>query len=97
VEYSVYKLANTHNKTQMIKKRDYTWTREGSIVMDSALIRRFLEMLERTFQTERLYKIKHGVKMKNGMSMCQEITIVKIFVESLVECCKTMKPYQVGL
>jgi len=87
VEYSVYKLANTHNKTQMIKKRDYTWTREGSIVMDSALIRRFLEMLERTFQIERLYKIKHGVKMKNGMSMCQEITITKIAIQNLAEMC----------
>jgi len=80
VEYSVYKLANTHNKTQMIKKRECAWTREGKIVMDSPLIRKFLEMLERTFQTERLYKIKHGIKMKNGMSMCQEITIAKIFV-----------------
>jgi len=87
VEYSVYKLAITHNKTQLIKKREYTWTREGSIVMDSGLIRRFLEILERTFQTERLYKIKHGVKMKNGMSMCQEITIVKITVNSLIDLC----------
>ncbi len=75
------------NKTQMIKKRDYTWTREGSIVMDSDLIRRFLEILERTFQTERLYKLKHGVKMKNGMSMCQEITIVKNFVQKLSDYC----------
>jgi len=82
VEYSVYKLANTHNKTQMIKKQDYTWTREGSIVLDSDLIRRFLEMLERTFQSERLYKFKHGLKMKNGMSMCQEITIVKIIIQN---------------
>jgi len=87
VEYSVYKLANTHNKTQMIKKREFTWTREGNIVMDSALIRRFLEMLERTFQTERLYKIKHGIKMKNGMSLCQEITIAKSNVQNLADYC----------
>jgi len=71
----------------MIKKRDYTWTRDGSIVMDSDLIRRFLEILERTFQTERLYKIKHGIKMKNGMSMCQEITIAKIFVNNMTDYC----------
>jgi len=87
VEYSVYKLAITHNKTQLIKKREYTWTREGSVVMDSGLIRRFLEILERTFQTERLYKLKHGVKMKDGMSMCQEITITKIFVNNMIDYC----------
>ena len=87
VEYSVYKLAITHNKTQMIKKRDYTWTREGNIVMDAELIRRFLEILERKFQTERLYKIKHGIKMENGMSMCQEITIARITVSKLSEYC----------
>ena len=69
----------------MIKKREYTWTREGKIVMDSGLIRRFLEILERKFQSERPYKLKHGVKMKNGMSMCQEITIAKIFVGNLIE------------
>jgi len=91
VEYSVYKLANTHNKTQLIKKRDFTWTREGNIVMDSDLIRRFLEVLERMFQTERVYKIIHGIKMKNGMSMCQEITIAKIFVQKLVNYCIEQK------
>jgi len=79
----VYKLANAHRKTQKIKKREYTWTREGKIVMDSDLIRRFLEILERKFQSERPYQFKHGIKMKNGMSMCQEITIVKITVENL--------------
>ena len=85
VESSVYKLATVHSKTQMIKKREYTWTREGKIVMDSSLIRRFLEVLERKFQSERPYKIKQGLKMKNGKSMCQEITIVKIFVGNLIE------------
>jgi len=87
VEYSVYKLANTHNKTQMIKKRDYIWAREGNVVMDSDLIRRFLEVLERTFQSERPYKIKHGLKMKNGYSMCQEITIVKSIIYDLCNYC----------
>jgi CRISPR-associated protein Cas1 len=53
VEYSVYKLANHQNYDHSIKKNDYTWTREGKIVMDSDLIRRFLEILERTFQMER--------------------------------------------
>jgi hypothetical protein len=37
----------------MISKKDYTWTREGRVVMDSDLIRRFLEILERAFLSER--------------------------------------------
>ncbi len=91
VDYSVYKLANHQNFRQQIKKKEYTWTREGKIVMDSALIRRFLEVLERKFQSERLYKFKHGMKMKSGLSMCQEITIVKIFVDNLVGFCANHK------
>lgn len=83
VEYSVYKLSIAHNKNQMISKNDYTWTREGKVVMDSDLIRRFLEILERKFLSERPYKFGHGMKGKNGMSMCQEITIVKIYVQNL--------------
>ncbi len=48
-------------------------------------MRKFLEKLERIFQKERLYKFKHGQKMKNGLSMCQEITITKIFVQKLAD------------
>jgi len=87
VEYSVYKFANNVNSKQRIKTKEYTWTREGKIVMDSDLIRRFLEILERKFQSERYYKFKQGIKMRNGMSMCQEITIVKIITTNLAEIC----------
>ena len=88
VEYAVYKLAveePTHGR--MIRKDEYAWTREGHIILDSGLIRRFLELLERIFQTERLYKFRHGIKRKDGMSMCQEITIAKIGIHSLAEYC----------
>jgi len=85
VDYSVYKFANSINTKQRIKLKEYTWTREGKIVMDSDLIRRFLEVLERKFQCERVYKFKHGLKMRNGYSMCQEITVVKIHVHDLAE------------
>ena len=87
VEYSVYKLSILHNKDQMISKNDYTWTREGKVVMDSDLIRRFLEILERKFLSERPYTFGHGMKRKDGMSMCQEITITKIVTQSLVDFC----------
>ncbi len=91
VEYAVYKLANSDNYQQSIKKKDYTWTREGKVVMDSDLIKRFLEILEKKFQSERPYKFKHGLKMKNGMSMCQEITIAKILMQNLAEYCLGIK------
>ena len=60
--------------------------------MDSDLIRRFLEVLERKFQTERSYKIIHGLKMKNGLSMCQEITIVKSNIQYLADFCISNDP-----
>jgi hypothetical protein len=86
VEYAVYKLAVEEPKHgRMIRKNEYAWTREGKIILDSGLIRQFLELLERIFQTERLHKFKHGIKRKYGMSMCQEITIAKIAVVNLAE------------
>ena len=85
VEYAVYKLAN--NQTLSIRAKDYTWTREGKVVLDSDLIRRFLELLERKFQTERPYRFRYGLKMSDGMSMCQEATIAKIYVQNLADYC----------
>lgn len=83
VEYSVYKFANLDRNG--IRLKDYTHTRDGNIVMDSDLIRRFLEVLERKFQSERPYEFKHGLKREDGMSMCQEITIVKNQIYKLTE------------
>ena len=84
VEYSVWKLANTKSK-QKIRLKNYVFTKNGNVVLDDGLIRRFLEVLERTFAMEREYEFKHGRKMKNGMSMCQEITIVKIQIQNLLQ------------
>jgi CRISPR-associated protein Cas1 len=96
VEYVVYKLAveePTHGR--MIKKEEYAWTREGKVILDFGLIRRFLELLERIFQNERPYRFKHGVKRKDGLSMCQEITIAKIHVQKLTEYCLGKETIQV--
>lgn len=49
VDYTVYKIANNVNTKQRIYLKDYARTKNGTIVMDYSLIRRFLEMLERTF------------------------------------------------
>ena len=85
VEYSAYKMASDTNHMHPIRKNEYTWTREGRVILDSNLVRRFLELLERKFQSERLYRFKHGIKRKDGMSMCQEITIAKIQTQNLAE------------
>jgi CRISPR-associated protein Cas1 len=85
VEHAVYKIASDSNHNHPITKRDYAWTKEGRIVLDDDLIRRFLEMLERKFQSERPYKFRHGIKRRDGLSMCQEITIAKISVQALAE------------
>jgi CRISPR-associated protein Cas1 len=85
VEYSVYKFANLDKNG--IRLKDYTHTRDGSVVMDSELIRRFLQVLERKLQSERPYRFKHGLKREDGLSMCQEITIAKITVQNLADFC----------
>ena len=89
VEYAVYKIASGTNHEHPIRKEEYAWTREGKVILDEELIRRFLEVLERKFQSERPYKFKHGLKRRDGLSMCQEITIAKITVQQLAEDCKT--------
>lgn len=86
-EYAVYKMASNTKHENSIRKDEYAWTREGCIVLDRALVRRFLELLERKFQSERLHSFKHGLKRRDGMSMCQEITIAKIAVQDLGELC----------
>ena len=87
VDYSAYRLANETNKEHRIYKKDYAFTKEGLVVLDYNLIRRFLELLERTFQKERRYAFRHGAKTKDGLKSCQEITIAKIAVQNLVEFC----------
>jgi CRISP-associated protein Cas1 len=88
VEYAVYRLAvEEPSHGRMIRKEEYAWTREGLIILDSRLIRRFLELLERIFQIEQPYKFKHGPKMRNGLSMCQQATIWKINVHYLADYC----------
>jgi len=87
VDYSVWKLTEAHTKGMRIDKEDYARTREGNIVMDYSLIKRFLELLERSFKKERRYDFKHGMKTSDGLKLCQEITISKIAVTNLADFC----------
>ena len=87
VEYSVYKLANSVTKGQTIRLKDYSFTKNSSVILDNDLIRQFLELLERTFQKERKFDFKHGKKTKDGLKSVQEITIAKVTVTNLAEYC----------
>jgi CRISPR-associated protein Cas1 len=78
VAYAVYKIASDTNHNHPITKRDYAWTREGRVVLDDDLIRRFLELLERKFQSERPYKFKHGIKRRDGLSMCRRLQLQRL-------------------
>lgn len=86
VECAVWKMSEAKSKHR-ISKKQYAFTREGKVVLDSELIRVFLDVLERIFQKERKYKYKHGLKTKSGLKSVQEITIAKIFVQNIAEFC----------
>ncbi len=94
VDYAVCSIANNVNSKQRIYLKDYTHTKDGHVILDYSLTKRFLERLERIFQKERPYRLKHGRKRSDGLSMCQEITIVKITVQDLADyCCGHSKSF----
>ena len=86
VDYSVWKLSDTKSRNR-ISKKQYAFTRKGIIVLEYNLIRKFLELLERTFQKERRYEYRHGAFTKDGLKSVQEITIAKIMIQNLAEFC----------
>jgi len=87
VDYTVFKIANIKDHTQRIRLDEFAHTREGIIVMEYDLIRKFLELLERTFQQDRRYEFRHGAKTRDGLKNVQEITVAKIMVQKLGEYC----------
>jgi CRISPR-associated protein Cas1 len=87
VDYTVFQIGNHKDTRRRIKTKEFAHTREGNVVLEYNLVRRFLEMLERNFQKERKYKFRHGFKTKNGLKSVQEITIIKITVTNLIEFC----------
>lgn len=88
VDIAVFKIANNKEKRNRIKLKDYAHTKDGSVVIEYDLIRRFLELLEREFGQKRKYDYKFGgAKTSNGLKSVQEITIVKISIQNLAEYC----------
>ena len=90
VECAVWKISVAKNRSR-ISKKQYAFTRTGQVVLDSELIRIFLEILERVFAQERRYDYKFGLKTSDGLKSVQEITIIKIFVQNLADYCMDKK------
>jgi len=87
VDYTVFQIANHKDSRKRIKLKEFACTREGKVVLEYNLIKRFLEMLERNFQKERKYNFRHGFRTKDDLKSVQEITIAKITVTNLAEYC----------
>lgn len=87
VDYTVYKIANHQNNDQTIKLKDFAHNKSGQVLLSPDLVRRFLEMLERKFNSTRHYEFRHGAKTLDGLKNVQEITLAKIAVQNLAEFC----------
>jgi len=87
VDYTVYRIANHSQTSSRILFKEYANTRDGNVVIEYSLIKRFLEMLEREFGQERKYEFRHGKKTKDGLKSVQEIIIAKIAVQNLADFC----------
>ena len=88
VEKTVYRLATAKNHALQIKKKHYIkHTKSGMVLLDTELVKKFLEMLEVDFRKVREYDRNNGVKKENGLSNCAEITIAKISIQNLSDFC----------
>ena len=83
IDYSVWSIANNSSKRQRIKLKEFAHTRNGNVVIEYSLIKRFLELLERQFSQERKYSFRHGPKTRDGLKSVQEITVAKIMIQNL--------------
>ena len=97
--FIIYSIPDAKSRNR-ISKKQYAFTREGRVVLDSELIRKFLEILERVFQKERRYDYKFGLKTRDGLKSVQEIVIAKIVVQKLSDYCLdsklTPEPIKIG-
>ena len=84
VELSVYDIAHATNNRYKMRFQDFAYTQNGMVVLSDRVKRNFLEKLERNFENKREVKFKGGRSKKNGMNDCEEITIVKMYVEKII-------------
>ena len=88
VEKTVYRLATAKKHSLQIKKKHYIkHGSSGMVLLDTELVKKFLEMLEVDFRKTREYNRRNGMKKENGLSNCAEITIAKIVIQNLSGFC----------
>jgi len=88
VEKTVYRLGNAKNKKLQIQKKHYIkHSKSGMVLLDTELVKKFLEMLEVDFRKTREYARRNGMKKENGLANCSEITIAKISIQNLSDFC----------
>jgi CRISP-associated protein Cas1 len=88
VENSLVEFAGqTSKEAKLIRKYEFTYTGEGQVILSEDLIKRYLATLSSKLEAERLYKYNHGMKRRDGLSLCKESTIIKITIARLVQFC----------
>lgn len=61
-----------------IKKKDYTFTRKGVVVLSDELKKKYIELLSTIFDRKRDYKARTGIRRADGYQRMEEITIMKM-------------------
>src|SRR3989442_4035600 len=62
----------------LIRKKDYIYSREGIVVLSDELKHNYIELLSTIFGRKRLYKAVSGIRRKDDYQMIEEVTILKM-------------------
>lgn len=87
VDSTVYTVANYTGSHTRIRKRDYTRTNTGLVVLSTGLINRFLKALQNTLNRKRPYRINRARRSEKRECMAQETTIIKEEIQNLADYC----------
>lgn len=84
----MYRLGNAKNSKLQIKKTDHhKHDKSGMVLLDTELVKKFLEMLEVDFRKTKEYERRNEMKKENDLSNCSEITIAKLSIQNLSDFC----------
>ena len=61
-----------------IRKSDYTFSREGIVVLSDELKRKYIDLLSVIFDRKRDYKARTGIRRADGYQRMEEITVMKM-------------------
>ena len=61
-----------------IRKSDYTFSREGIVVLSDELKRKYIDLLSVIFDRKRDYKARTGIRRADGCQRMEEITVMKM-------------------